>query len=220
MTSDAHPLDHLVYATRDLAESVAALEALLGARFAPGGSHHDWGTRNAILPLGASSYLEVIGPDPDVGAAVAVAPFGIASAAAPRLATWSAKGTDLARLAERARSRGVDLGATRRGSRFRPDGSLLSWEMTEPLAPRCGGVIPFFIDWGSTEHPARAARSEPSATGTEARIELLDLRARHPEPERVAAFLAALGVHLVVERGAEPALAATLRAPTGTVVLV
>jgi hypothetical protein len=97
--------------------------------------------------------------------------------------------------------------------------------MTGPSAPRRGGIVPFFIDWGNAEHPALAAAAAPAKrAGTLAgepapRIELLDLRAEHPEPARVAAELASLGVDLAATRGPKAALFATLRTPNGRVEL-
>jgi hypothetical protein len=199
-----------VYAAPGLGAAVADLERRLGVRLLPGGSHPAWGTRNALAPLGPTTYLEVIGPDPETPAASLPRLFGIATLAAPRLATWAAKGTDLARLTERARSHQIDLGAPSIGSRRRPEGTLISWQLTDPFKPRAGGILPFFIDWCGKDHLASLARAE---------IQLLDFHAQHPDPEEVTDQLRFLGIELRVVQGSAPALFAVLRTAAGTVVL-
>ena len=43
------------------------------------------------------------------------------------------------------------------GSRRRTDGVLLSWRYTDPQTVLADGLVPFFIDWGQSPHPARTA---------------------------------------------------------------
>jgi hypothetical protein len=203
-------IDHLIYATPRLAEAVDEIEAALGVRAADGGTHQDWGTRNALIALGPRVYLEIIGPISEGGVAPAQAPFGIATLAAPRLSTWAARATSLVDLARGALHRGVDLGGAQQRTRRRPDGTVLVWTMTDPFKAREGGILPFFIDWGPTPHPA---------TGSPGGCELLDLRAEHPEAGRVRATLDVLGLGLAVTEGARPALVATIASPRGRVEL-
>lgn len=203
-------LDHLVVAAPDFAAGVAAVEDLLGVHCLPGGIHPAWGTRNALLPLGPATYLEVIGPDPEGEATSLPELFGIAVLPGPRLVTWAAKGQALRHLAAQARSCGIDLGEVFAGSRLRPDGVRLDWELTDPLRPRAGGVVPFFIDWANSPHPATAGPPP---------VQLLDLRAEHPEPELVKAQLRNLSLALQLHRGPAPALFALLQTPKGRIIL-
>ena len=150
-------IDHLVYATPDLNAGIDRIELLLGVRATPGGQHPGIGTRNALVALGPSCYLEIIGPDPEQPKPERPRTFGIDDLKAPRLATWVAKGTDLEQLARAAASRGVTLGDVIAGSRRRPDGVVLAWRFTDPRTVVADGIVPYFIDWGTSPHPAADA---------------------------------------------------------------
>jgi len=203
-------VDHLVYAVPDLSGGIESVEKLLGIRATPGGQHPGAGTRNALLALGPSSYLEIIGPDPEQPAPRDPRRFGIDTLAAPRLVAWAARESDLDRFAADAAARGVKLGPVGGGSRKRPDGVLLSWRFTSPSTVLAGGVVPFFIDWGSSPHPSRTAA--PGAT-------LVALRAEHPDPGSVVELLRGLGLTMPVVKAAAPALIAEIDCPKGRVVL-
>lgn len=203
-------LDHLVYATPDVAASVDALERLLGVRAAPGGRHPAWGTHNALIGLGPGAYLEVIGPDPDAPPPGVARPFGLDGLGAPRLATWAARDANLEQRVAAARKAGLDLGEVAARSRRRPDGTLLEWRLTDSLTDRMGGVIPFFIDWGETRHPSLDAP---------AGCEIVRLYAEHSDPERASMVARALGLGLRVAAGMAPALIATISTPRGPVEL-
>ena len=203
-------LDHLVYATPDLGLGVDTIDKLLGVRATPGGQHPGLGTRNALVALGPSSYLEIIGPDPEQPKPTGRRRFGIDELKAPRLVAWVAKGTELEKLAAAAAERGVKLGAVIPGSRRRPDGVVLSWRYTDPNTVLADGLVPFFIDWGTSPHPsATAARG---AT-------LVQVRAEHPDAERTQKMLDILGLDLRVQKGSSPAIIATIDGLRGRVEL-
>jgi hypothetical protein len=203
-------IDHLVYATPNLAAGVERVEKLLGVKAVPGGQHPGAGTRNALIGLGDATYLEIIGPDPDQTKPAAPRRFGIDELYASRLVTWAAKGKDLEAIVTNAKSKGIDLGQVQSGSRRRPDGVLLSWRLTVSPMLNADGIVPFFIDWGATPHPAA---SLPKG------CVLVALRAEHPDANRLQAQLSALGLNLRVDAGAVPALIATIRTPHGDVEL-
>jgi hypothetical protein len=203
-------IDHLVYAAPDLGVVVERVARLLGVRAAPGGRHARWGTRNALLSLGADVYLEILAPDPERARPEPPTLFGLDRLEAPRLVTWVAKESDLEARVESAATAGVHLGEILTGSRERPDGSLLSWRLTDPETVLAEGVVPFLIDWGASRHPA---------TDAPGGCTLSSLRAEHPDPARVSAMLEAIGSDMRVEAGLAPALVATIRTPTGDVEL-
>jgi hypothetical protein len=203
-------VDHLVYATPDLDETLAQLERSLGVRATPGGRHPGRGTRNALIAIGRFAYLEVVGPDPEQAEFATPRWFEIDELAAPRLVTWAAKSDDLETLVAGARAAGAVLGPLASGTRTRADGTTLRWRFTDPTTVVASGVVPFFIDWGVGAHPADTAVAGPTLTG---------LRAEHPEPERVAGSLAALGLDLHVTYAPCAGLIATLRTAAGIVEL-
>jgi len=203
-------IDHLVLATPDLEQGVEFVRDHLGVDAVPGGHHPVYGTRNALVSLGDACYLEIIGPDNKVLDTEEVKVFGIHELDGPRLVTWAANGSDLEELVESARRETIDLGAVTLGSRRRPDGRELTWKFTDPLAARNGGVLPFFIDWGDTGHPA-------STLGNV--CELLEIRLYHPHAEETQRRLGVLGLELPVEPAEEPRVAARIRTPQGEVEL-
>jgi hypothetical protein len=203
-------VDHLVYATPDLDLGVTTIEGLLGIRATAGGRHPGLATRNALIALGPSMYLEIIGPDPEQPRPAEGRRFGLDELKAPRLIGWVAKGSDLEQVVSRARLAGVGLGAVTAGSRKRPDGVVLSWRYTDPSVVLENRVIPYFIDWGSSPHPATTAPQ--GAT-------LVAFRAEHPDAKRVEGMLRQLGLSLAVRPGAQPALIAIIDGPRGRVEL-
>ncbi len=202
-------IDHLVYASSDLEREVDHLNTLLGVRATPGGRHPGWGTRNALMALGESTYLEIIGPDPEQSIPLADLRFGLGDLDQPTLISWAVKTEDLEQVVEDARIRGVELGPISDGKRKRTDGTLLSWRLTAHR-PSPGGLIPFFIDWGETTSPAQGAAEGCS---------LRELCGIHPAPEEIRLELAGLGLYLPIDRGPVPGLVAILDTPKGRVEL-
>ena len=201
-------VDHLVYATPDLNAGVKQIEALLGIHATPGGQHPGEGTRNALVALGPTSYLEIIGPDPEQPKPAGPRKFRIDDLSQPRLVTWAAKGTNLTQLVADARRHGIPIGDVIPGSRRTPGGVLLSWHISNQRAMVADGLVPFFIDWGATPHPAKSAAA--GAT-------LLSLRAEHPDPDTVQRMLAELGIEMPVVKAARPGLVATVAGTRGRV---
>ena len=208
MTAILRRVDHLIYTVPNLEVGIREIEELLGVRPAVGGRHPDYGTRNALLGLGPTTYLEIMAPDPELPRPARGRLFGLDTLERPRLATWVLRSEEIDDLASRAMSHGLDLGPVHPGSREKPDGTVLTWKLTDPYAPRMDGAVPFLIAWGTTPHPARSA---PQAG------DLVDLKIEHPNPKAVRSALGALGVEMPVEVGDRVGLTAVLQTSVGRV---
>jgi hypothetical protein len=203
-------VDHLVYATPDVDATSAELEQRLGVRASVGGQHLGRGTRNALIRIGPACYLEIIGPDAAQPPPPAPRWFGIDTVKTPRLVTWAAAASNLIRLASVAEQRGVRLGAVRDGRRERPDGVVLTWQTTDPNVMLADGLVPFFIDWDASPHPASSAVTGPR---------LIGLRGEHPDAAQARGILASLGIALPVDHAKTTALVAMFETASGTVEL-
>ena len=203
-------IDHLVYATPNLNRGIDEIEKLIGVRATAGGQHPGRGTRNALVALGPTTYLEIIAPDPDQPPPQEPRPFGLDELKESRLVAWFIHTHDLERLRRGAIRKGVPLGEIKSGSRRRPDGVQLFWQFTDPWAPLGDGIVPLFIDWKDSPHPARTAAQ--GAT-------LVSLRAEHPDVRGVRTMLRHLELDLPLKRGPNPVLIAIIDGPRGRVEL-
>ncbi len=158
-------LDHLSFAAGPdgLAATTRRLGADLGATFLDGGFHPRFGTRNAILPLTAGHYLEVV--EVLDHPAADKAPFGQAvrarSEAGGGWLGWVVAVDDLGPIEERIGRPPVD------GHRHLPDGTTLEWQQLGVKDLQVDPQLPFFVRWLSD--PA----IHPSANGHQ--IELLKI---------------------------------------------
>ncbi|MFC8343911.1 VOC family protein [Streptomyces sp. NPDC057280] len=205
-TIPAH-LDHLVLATPDLAATVADFTRRTGVAPAPGGVHVDRGTRNFLVSLGGSGYLEIIGPDPEQPEPGGPRPFDVDAVSRARTVTWAISPPDLDAAVATARSRGYDPGDIRPMSRRTPDGTLLAWRLTDGDTQHPSGLVPFLIDWGTARHPS--ASGLPSTP-------LLALSATAPDPDEIHRLLSTLDTELPVTEG-PVGLTFTVDTPRGPV---
>ena len=201
-------IDHLVYAAPDLAAAVAEVEERFGVRAQAGGQHVGLGTRNALLALGTRTYLEIIAPDPGQPEPAVPRPFGIDGVRRGGLAGWALACDDIDAAVARARSHGYDPGEVTGGQRTELTGTVLRWRLTSGAT--AGGLVPFLISWGDTEHPARSA---PHGLTLEA------FHLEHPDPPSLAPLLTALGTDVDIRPAGTAALVARLSGPNGSMVL-
>jgi hypothetical protein len=125
------------------------IEQLLGVRPVLGGRHPTWGTHNALLSLGAATYVEVIAPDPQLEVPERGVLFAAARICEPRLVTWVVRSESIDETAAAACAAGVGIGTIESGSRQSPDGTVISWRLSDPYAMPLGGALPFLISHGA-----------------------------------------------------------------------
>jgi hypothetical protein len=205
-----HRLDHLVYATPNVEETVAQLGAALGITARPGGQHVGWGTHNYLASLGDGVYLEIVGPDPGQPDPDGPRPFLVDTLTGPSLVTWAMSVASMAEALRSCLRAGYDPGPAAAMSRATPDGATLSWELTSPPLASDGGILPFLIQWDTSVHP--------SATTVQG-LRLESLTAHHPSPAQVNAQLMALSAPLRATLAPVPRLSARISGPSGKVVL-
>jgi len=214
-------LDHIVIGAASLADGIDWVEQQLGARPVPGGQHVAMGTHNALLKLGARSYLEVIAIDPDGIAPARPRWFSLdesemqtSLAAGPRLITWAVRCASLASACARVPDLGEILTMERGEFRWHiavPETGSLAW----------GGVLPTAIQWtqaddGSVHHPCDVL--------DDSGCELVRLQLSHPAAvlgtDGIMGMFRALKIMGPVDLAPGPkVLAATVRTQRGEVVL-
>lgn len=202
-------IDHVILGTSDLVVGMATLEALTGVRPVLGGEHPGRGTRNALLSLGAGTYLELLAPNPNESVASAdVAELKALDSLEPL--GWAVGVEDVADVRSDLAKRGLALTNTEPGSRRRSDGSVIEWEtfgfedLENPLAP-------FFIHWKQALlHPARTS---PGG------CKLISLKLFEPDPQALAAAIRPLRLGARVKKGRKQAMEVDLDCPSGRVKL-
>ena len=162
------------------------------------------------MSLGETTYLEIIGPDPERSTSQTPRLFRIDQVDRPRLLTWAAKGSNLTDIVASARSRGIDLGDVSHGNRLLPDGTVLEWQMTDPYTDRMGGIIPFFIDWGDTVHPAAALPVQ---------CNLVAVNLEHPQAQEAELAMKSVSITTRIVTADTAAIRATIGTPNGIVEL-
>ena len=184
-------IDHLVWAAPNLERAIDELQARTGASASPGGAHPGGGTRNAVLGLGARSYLEVLAPDPAQAPQPGPA-AQLARLAAPTLHTFAVATDRLDRVAVKLEQAGLPHAGVIPMSRRLPTGRLVRWRLLIPAGHAYGPLAPFFIVWGDSPHPSE---------GEDHGCRLSGLTLRHPEAWSLAPLLERLEVDVAVEAG-------------------
>ena len=198
-------LDHIILAINDLQLGIQDFTRRTGVKPELGGEHRGRGTHNALVSLADQRYLEIVAPisaHPDSTLANFVqmkelTPFH-----------WVLRTRDMRSLVALLRAKGFPVSDPKPGSRVRPDGTVLSWQLAR-LEDSTLRVAPFFIEWSpSSPH---ASTSAPGG------CQLSDLHLVERRAERLSLLLNTLGFRAHVDSGPQSRMSVSLRCAQRTV---
>jgi hypothetical protein len=208
-------LDHLSFAAGPdgLISTADRIGKLLGQRFADGGIHPRFGTRNMTMPLSDGTYLEIV--DVLDHPASDKAPFGQAvrarSANGGGWLGWVVAVNDISMVETRLGRSSV------LGNRHRPDGKNLTWKQIGINGLMADPQLPFFVQWSGdpADHPGQGGH--PDFT-----LVCLEIAG---DPQRVSQWLGQtveapledVKVEWVAPNGTPGIIAAQFLTPTGLV---
>lgn len=200
-------VNHLVWYCADLAEGERAFDRM-DCRAAYGGVHPGEGTRNSLLSLADRTYVEILGRDPNQ-AETCLDPE-LRRLAGSGLYHWALGDADLAAVRTRAVSAGLDGSDLVTGGRRLPNGNWLGWKLFGIRNHGLGALVPFFIDWMDSEHPARGAPRGGN---------LVNLEVCSSEAEKLRDLYRILEIDIAVAGAKASGLSVTIASRSGAHVL-
>lgn len=203
-------IDHIVYGVHDLDKAMDDFHEKLGVRPVFGGYHSSQGTKNALINLSNGCYFELLSVDPTNTAVNSNRWMGIDLLTTSKLIRWAVKSDSLIEDAQVLKEFDPNMGLITGGSRNTASGGLLKWELIMPLSTPEVEVIPFMLDWSSSE-------THPSQELPDMHCELVELVAEHPVPKSYKEVLSAMQCEIKVNHGSEVRLKATIKCPNGIV---
>lgn len=154
MKYEGRDIDHIVYAVKDLKAAVEELENQLGVRPSIGGRHLNKGTKNALLNLGNSCYLEILAVDEENKNIEAPRWMGVDLIEKSCTTRWALKSNRLIEDQKVLQSYDLELREIFQGERQTNGGEILKWKMLLPKAKPKVELAPFMVDWSeSSVHP-------------------------------------------------------------------
>ena len=158
-------LDHVIYAVEDLESGIRRFADQYGLVSAGGGEHPEFGTHNAIVPVGHGQFIELM----------AIADEGSQHPLVLSLSNWLRDGDrlvavclrpdDLDEVAERL---SIPIGPAERHT---SEGEVLRWRLAGVQAALGPERLPFFIDWQGAEQQLDAQYAHEATTGGIAWVE-------------------------------------------------
>jgi hypothetical protein len=201
-------IDHLVWYSPSLPDGEQHFASRLDRAPAYGGVHPGGATQNSLVSLGEATYVEILARDPAQPATSLDSE--LAGLKGQGLYHWAIGGVDLKAIVERARRASYAASEVVGGGRKLPDGGWLGWDCVGLHDHAFGALIPFFIDWSGSAHPAASA----PRGGRLGKIELYS-----PEAEKLNALFAALELDLTVTARPQPGIAVTIESRRGPLIM-
>ena len=186
-------LDHIAVIAPTLAAGVAHVRDCLDIDVPFGRRHPDMGTHNHLLRLGESVYLEIIAVDVAAPRPPRARWFGLDNAASLR-ADWE-NGRRLRGWV--ARTTGIDTVLARHGNVLGRKVEFTSANGSFCFAIPDDGSLP--LDGAAPSVIDRLGKPPSVASMADAGARLQRVILEHPEPERIAALYAALGIDIPPE---------------------
>lgn len=204
-------IDHIVYAVPDLLSGKNRIASILGVEVYYGGKHEHHGTHNALVRIGEEIYLEIISSDPDNVKVVSPRWMGVDILNnTARISRWAMKSEISKEKISTLKNYKQDLGVSSRGSRLKPDGTLLEWELTLPAPNPIVEPCPFLIDWPDGVHPTNVIPME---------CELQAFKIYTTHYQLISSLLINLEADVLVVPSSVDKIELTIRCPNGLITL-
>jgi len=205
-------LDHIVYTVFDLDLAINYLEIRLGVRATFGGYHKTEGTKNALIRLGSTAYLELLAIDDQNKRIPPPRWMGVDVLQEEQITRWALKSNALDSEINILRTYNPEMGIQKDGSRNTEMGKTLQWKLSKPLAFPEVEIVPFLIDWNASE-------THPAAQLPDMGCKLLKLQATHPNPAQFDSLFHKLNYSLAISKSKTTTLTATIQCPKGIISL-
>lgn len=188
-------LDHVLLFSPTLDQAMARFGVLTGVNAQAGGAHPDHGSVNALASMGAS-YIELI-----------ARADGRGTGSGLEVIDYAMQCDDIEAIAAEGDALGLEP-FWMEGQRMTADGTLLRWRAFMFEGHGFAGLLPFFIDWGTTPHPSATSPGGVSNPR---------LTVFHPAAEKLAQIYRQLSIDVPVRPQPEPGLRLDVSTSKGVV---
>ena len=200
-----------VYCVPDLEIALDRFKNDYGIEAIIGGRHLDQGTKNAIVSLGQSVYLELLAIDKSSSKNIEHHWMGIDYLTSPKITRWAIVSDQINEDLKTIAAYKTDLAKSHQGSRVMTNGGLLSWQMSLPSYRPEVELMPFLLNWSESDHhPTEQLRQQ-------AKIIAFDLY--HPAPNDLQTYFEQLDLDIKIQAGTSSMISLTLEGPKGRLTL-